>query len=49
MAIKEVEIARGKKTWAVELRPRSRDPQANKLVALHDLKTGKKLEVPGQI
>jgi len=48
MAIREVEVEPGKKTWAVELRPGPRERQAQGLTALHDLKTGKEIKLPGQ-
>jgi hypothetical protein len=49
MAIKEVGVEKDKKTWAVELRPTTRDDEAKKLTALYDLKTGKEIKLPGTV
>ncbi len=45
LAIKEIEPEPGKKVWAVELRPTTREPRAQKLAAYHDLRTGKDIKL----
>lgn len=45
---KEVTLAHGKQVWAVELRPGPRARQGKERRQYHDLRTGKKLDVPGQ-
>lgn len=46
---KQVTLAPGKKAWAVELRPGKRSRQGAERRQYHDLRTGKKLDVPGQV
>ncbi len=49
IGFKELELEPGKKTWAVELRPGRDARQGNDLVQYHELRTGKKLDMPGLV
>jgi hypothetical protein len=49
VGFKEVEVAPGKKTWAVELKAVPRDKLGVDTVQYHDLRTGKKLDIPGLV
>jgi hypothetical protein len=49
VGFKLVEVSPGKKTWAVELKPARRDNHKIDAVQYHDLRTGKKLDIPGLV
>ncbi len=49
VGFKLVEVGPGKKTWAVELKATPRDNLEVDTVQYHDLRTGKKLDIPGLV
>ncbi len=46
VGFKEVEVAPGRKVWAVELKPGPRERQGQDRVQVHDLRTGKLIPTP---